>query len=164
MTSFILVRTIENVIHQFIEYLLVIFYIENILSSSNKKKAIAKITREIHLVDSLKINMLIKIDILISKLIIMNINERTLFIESCRNLTVKINAMFRVNLNIRRVVRSRIKVVILSQVLLEILVLIKHRDQLSTDRDLLFKSCYKRDLNQSKDVYAHIVDCNLSFV
>lgn len=125
---------------------------------------IVDIIKKIHLVNNLKINMLININILVSKCMILNMNQRIILIDSCRNITIKINVMFKKNSNAKRVVLAKFKIVILSQTLMNIFILVQQANQLFNDWKLIFELCYNHDLNQSNDLYTYIVNANLSFV
>lgn len=162
MTSLIFVRDIDNIIHQLIKYILVTFYVNETLSSF--KSVVISIIREVYLVNNLKINMLIDIDILVSERMILNMNLITLFIKSCKNLTIIINVMIRKNSNSKRTVRVKDRISISSHSQTNISILVRQQDQLSNDRDLIFESCYDRDFDQSDDLYAHVVNVSLSFV
>ncbi len=81
LTSLILIRDIENKIHNSDEYILMNDFIKETLL--NNTSAIAFFQREVHLMNDLKMKMLIDIDILSSKQIQINLNDRILQIYSC---------------------------------------------------------------------------------
>ncbi len=82
MISFLTVREIDANVHETKEYVNFSIY----LSSKEDSKRMTKIHKEMHLVESLKVNMLIGNDILESKDIIIDIQERKATISSCQNL------------------------------------------------------------------------------
>lgn len=130
-------------------------------SLSDEIAAIAQFQREIHLINDLKIKMLIDIDIMRSKRIQLNLNSRIMQIESCQNLVAAIDIFARSNANVKRVVRSRDRIVILSHTLYEISIKLK---KLFNDRYFMFESDYKQNLKIKDDVYAHIVNAQLFFI
>ena len=70
ITIKILIRGLESKIYYFDEYIVLIFYIKGVLS--NNIRAFIEITREIYIVDNLKANILIELDILILERIIID--------------------------------------------------------------------------------------------
>ena len=64
------IRGLKSKIYYFNKYIILIFYIKEVLF--NNIRAFIKITREIYIVNNLKINIFINVDILISKRIIIN--------------------------------------------------------------------------------------------
>lgn len=159
--SFISIRDIDDVIHEFTKYFIITLYIERTL---NNKSVLVSITREIHLMNNLKMNMLINIDILVSKRMILNMSHKILFIESCEKIEIEINVKVRKNVNIRRIVRVKDRTVISLNALIQLSVLMRQLNQLSCNRDLIFESCYTHNLDQSDNLYAHVVDASLCFV
>ena len=66
----ILIRNLESKIYYFDKYIILIFYIKRNLS--NNIRIFIEITREIYIVDNLKINILIDLNILILERIIID--------------------------------------------------------------------------------------------
>ena len=66
----ILIRDLESKIYYFDKYAILIFYIKSVLF--NNTRVFAKIIREIYIINDLKTNILIELNILISKRIIIN--------------------------------------------------------------------------------------------
>ena len=64
------IRELNNKIYYSDEYIVLIFYIKEVLK--NNTRVFVKITREIYIVDNLKIRILIKFDILTSKRIVID--------------------------------------------------------------------------------------------
>ena len=82
-------RKIKKIIIKINEYVITQFYIDNIIT--NKKSIIAYVIVEIYLINDLKINMLIEINILKSQKIILNFEHNTLTINNCQNIKVAID-------------------------------------------------------------------------
>jgi len=104
LTSLISIHDIENKIYNSDEYILINDFIKETLL--NDTSAIAFFQREVHLMNDLKIKMFIDIDILNSKRIQINLNDRTLQIDSCQDIIVKIDIVTRKKANLKRIVRS----------------------------------------------------------
>ena len=81
--------------------------------------------------------MLIDSNILISKRIIINFDTQLITIKSYRSITIFINSRARSN-SIKRTIKTSSRVVLLPHFV--ILISIVYVDELSLDRDLLFKS------------------------
>jgi transcriptional regulator with AAA-type ATPase domain len=86
MTSLLIVKDIEANVHEIKEYVNFSIY----LSSKNDLTRTIKIYREMHLVKELKTNMLIKNDILVSKNIIIDVQQKRITIRSCESLIIDV--------------------------------------------------------------------------
>ena len=85
----ILIRGLRSKIHHFDEYVVLTFYMKEVLPDDHR--VFAQIIRKIHIVDDLKIEMFIEIDILISKRIIINFIIQVIKIDNYRNMAVLMN-------------------------------------------------------------------------
>ncbi len=141
LTSSILIRDIENKIHNSDEYILMNDFIKETLW--NDTSAIAFFQREVYLMNDFKIKMLIDVDILSSKRIQINLNDRILQINSCQDIIVKINIVTRKKANLKRIVKSWEKIIVSSHAFLKILVKIK---DLSKNQDFIFESEYDQNM------------------
>ena len=146
-------------IYYFDEFIVLTFYIKEILS--NNARTFAQIIRKIYIVDNLKIEMLIEVDILTSKQIIIDFVIQIISIDSCRGIIVSINSRARLEF-IKRVVKSSTRIILSSHSI--ILVFIVYVDELSTNRDLLFESNYTLFFDYASGVYTHIVNISLKTV
>ena len=81
MITLIIVRNLRFNKHSTDQYAIISIY----FNKKNKKDEMirAKITREIHFVNELKVNMLIENDILESELFDISMSNSTIYIESC---------------------------------------------------------------------------------
>lgn len=86
-----------------------------------------------------------------------------MIIESCQDLLININSKVRLHSNIRRIIQAQ-KSISLSLKLMTSVLIFFNEKSLSDDRDFLFKSQYSQDLRHDDDVFAHIVNVDLSFV
>ena len=137
LMSLISIRDIKNKIHNSDEYILMNDFIKETLL--NDTSAIAFFQREVHLINNLKMKMLIDIDILSSKRIQINLNDKILQINSCQDIIIKINIITWKKANLKRIVRFQEKIIVSSHVFLKILVKIK---DLSKNQDFIFKLKY----------------------
>ena len=136
ITVKISIRDLEFKIHHFDEYAVHIFYMKDVLLDNTR--TFAQITREIHIVDDLKADMLIGADILTSKRIIINFVIQFIKIGSCRDIVVSMNSRVRFE-PVKRTVKSLSKIILLSRITM-LVSIIYVDDKLLEDRDLLFES------------------------
>lgn len=80
------------------------FFVKELLSK--KASAIASFQKEVYLTNELKVRMLIDVNILRLERIQINLNTRTLKINSCQNIITKIDIVARKKANLKQVVRS----------------------------------------------------------
>ncbi len=146
MTTFLIVRDIESNVHETKKYVNFSIY----LSSKNDSTRLIEIHRELHLVKKLKINMFIENDILRSKEIIINVQQKTTIIRSCENLIIEIKIHQR-RFFVRRNIINQFVKIIFSEVYVKISYKMK---DLSLNRDFLFESFLKIFVF----IYAHVID------
>ena len=68
---------------------------------------IIKFTRDIHIINNLKINLLIEINILSSKDIIVNLSKAKIIFTKCDKVTILVQVTIRNNVQIRRIIRAK---------------------------------------------------------
>ena len=95
------------------------FYIKGVLP--NGTRAFAKITREIYIVDDLKVGMLIGSDILTLERIVIDFIIQSIKISSYRDIIILIDSYTRLE-PIRRIVKSSIRITLPPRILLLVLV------------------------------------------
>ena len=122
---------------------------------------IVVISIEVHLINDLKINMFVDVNVLKFQKMILNFEHNIFVINNC-DVTIIIDFVNRVKFYIKRIIRNRKIFVVLFDQLTEIS--ITFRDDLSKNKDFLFESQCSTYLNQNDDVFAHIVDSNFFFV
>jgi hypothetical protein len=152
MTSFLTIRDIESNIHEIKKYVNFSIYLL-IKDDSNK---MTKIHRKMHLIESLKANMLIDNDILESKEFIINVQEKKTIIRNCQNLIIDVKIHQRESF-VRRNVVSQFAIVISSESYVKIFYKIK---DLLSNRDFLFESFSE----VSVSIYAHVIDVRITDV
>ena len=116
---------------------------------------------EVHLIDDLKINMLVDVNVFKSQKMIVNFDHNILIIENC-DVKIVIDSINRVKSHFKRIIRNQKIFTILFDELTKVSIIF--HDDLSFDRDFFFESQCSKYLNQNDDVFAHIVDANLFFV
>ena len=135
MTVKISIRDLEFKIHHFDEYTIYIFYIKDVLLDNTR--TFAQITREIHIVDDFKTDMLIEADILTSKRIIIDFAIQFIKIDNYRNIVVFMNSRARFE-SVKRTMKSLSKIILSSRITMSISITYAN-DKLSDNRDLLFE-------------------------
>ena len=160
ITVKISIRGLRFKIHHFDEYAIHIFYIKDVLFDNTR--VFAQITREIHIVDDLKANMLIEADILTSKRIIINFITQFIKIDSYRDIVVSMNSRIRFE-SIKRTIKSLNKI-ILSPRITMLMSITYADDKLSEDRDLLFEPQCALSLDLAGEVYIHMIDISFHAV
>jgi hypothetical protein len=149
MTTFLIVRDIESNVHEIKKYVNFSIY----LSRKNDSTRLIEIHRKLHLMKELKVNMLIENDILRSKEITINVQQKTAIIRNCENLIIKVKIHQR-EFFVRRNIISQFVSVILSEVYVKISYKMKN---LFSDRDFLFESYSE----VSVFIYAHVIDARI---
>jgi hypothetical protein len=109
-----------------------------------------EIHREMHLVEELKINMLIENDILESEEIIINVQQKKVTIRNCENLVIDVKIHQRESF-VRRNVISQFVNIILSDSYAKISYKMK---DLSTNQDFIFESFSEVSIF----IYAHVIN------
>ena len=132
MTTSISIRDFDTTQHWFSDYVIIFIYFSN-----KKNEIIVKvmITREIHLIDNLKINMLIENDFMKSKKIDINVTKEIVYIDNC-DVIVALNVkIFRIIVHTS--IHARKTIIVFSHI--EIVLSI-HFTTIFANRDFLFES------------------------
>ena len=126
------------------------------LSANHDKTAV--IHWEIHIIDNLKVNILVRTDILVSEQINVLLSQRKAVIRSCRNIELDLNVTTLSNQTNRLLLlNDQITVSVYDSIIVQI----KPLQDLLTDQDLLFESeCKLADVY----VYISIVDHTLTSI
>ena len=145
MITFILIRELDVDKHMTVEYAILSMYF---FDQKNDVTIKTKITREIHLIDNLKTNMLLNNDVIESEKIDVNISNKSIYIDSCEVIVSLEVRTSRVIVQIS--IHARKITVIFSH---NELILSMHYIIVSFDRDYLFEL---NELNLS--FYAYLID------
>ena len=141
------IRDIDNSVHNINKYIVISCFMKKKLS--NDSNHLIKFIMKIHLIDDLKTNILIDIDVIkLQKMNLFFVNN-TLIIDVCKNLKISIDMIIKTNLNIRRTIRAQHVSIIFSHFSIKITIIYqkidKQHDRLSNDRDYLFEfQCSKQ--------------------
>ena len=98
--TFIIVKDIEIVKYVIDDYLLFFMYVKKQIDD---QFIVVHFRRKIHVINNLKIKLLLEINVMNSKRIIVDLNQRLLLIKNCQNLTIKLKIIVKNNVKIRRV-------------------------------------------------------------
>ena len=134
------------------DYLLLNIYISK---RTQNRQIIAHIRREVYVIEELKINLLIKINIMTSKQIIIYSSEKQLIIDNCKKLTTNLHVATKNAKKIRRVIIVEFRIMILSYTIERILIH-KIRKKL-LNRDYLFEL-------ELLNAYMHIANVAISAI
>ena len=160
MGSKVRIRGIGSQIHLSDEFIVLTFYLRGKL---NGQQAAAAITRELHVVDELKANMLIGNDIITPEGMCLDFSKQQLLIGSCQNIRVPFSTVARQDPHVKRTIRARAGTVLAPNSVTRVPV--TYHGQIPDDRDFLFEPQLANvNLGDAGGVFAHVVDSNFSFV
>ena len=132
--------------HNINKFIIIIMYANDELFDNIS--TIAKMIMKTHLIDNLKVNMLINNDVfMLQKIKFYFINEK-MIIDICQNFVIKIEIVIKKDFEIRRIIRVKKMIIIL--ILLIILILIIYYNTLLKDKDFLFEFNINKTLNVKK--------------
>lgn len=140
--------------HSTIEWTTVSFFMKG--ETPQGKTVMIKFTRDIHVVDNLKANLLIGMDILGPEGVIVDLPKSKVIFTKCGEVAVPVQATARDNVRIRRVVRAERRQIIPPKATGTVEVSLRGKEPLP-DRDFLFEPSIN-------GVYTHLVDTNFNFV
>ena len=160
LSSSISMRNIDNIMHHIFDYAVLTLYHDDQLI--DKIDVIDKFQIEIHLIDDLKINILIDNDVLIAQQIKLNLAQQIVQLDSCQNHVVLINVLVKQKIEVKRIIR--VKNIVIVSIKIIINVSMSYNEDLSIDRDFLFESQCAKYLNDDDDVLTHIIDVEFHHV
>lgn len=150
--SSVQVRGIGKEIHKYDEYIELSIYLSN-------KSQTAFIRREAQIVDNLKANLLVSIDILGSKSINLILSQSIMIIGSCQGIRILIDTKTRESQRIKRVVLTKKQTTIPARSVMTIPIQFRGETLLPANRDFLFNPV-KAEIGIDKGVAASIVNAN----
>lgn len=115
-----------------------------------------KFIRDIHVVDNLKANILIDMDIFGPEGVVIDLSHQRVIFTNCDGVSIPVQIIVRDNVRIRRVVRIEKRYIISVKSTGTVVVLFRGKGFL-LDRDFLFES-------EMNGVYTHFVDSTFDFV
>jgi hypothetical protein len=163
MSILINVHDIKNVLHQSSSYVMLDLYLNEI---TIERKVRDHIKREFHLMNELKCKLLMRLNIMISKKMIINLTNKFFIIFTCENLTIFIKINLKFNSRIRRIIHSKKSMTIFFNSIINIFTYLREK-KFSFNKDYLFESNHETlttFLENTSDLYIHVCDCNLAFV
>ena len=151
MTTSIVVRKFEVNKHFTDQYAVLFMYFNE--KNKHDKNVRVKITKKIHLIDDLKVNILLENDVLRSKLFDICMSFDTVYIESC-DVIISIKISNHKVFQSKSVHSTKVKIISTHS---KRLIFIHKTD--SCDRDYLFEST---EINFP--IYAYLIDVNINFI
>ena len=88
-------REIETAKHLSDEWVILNLYIQSYI---NLLLTITYLTKKVHLVDNLKVKMLISTNILVIKEAVVNLSQQKMFLSACKNILISIQISFKDNI------------------------------------------------------------------
>ena len=161
ITQSIRIKNIDFRQHDSSKYVELNFYIRD--KTIIDKSIIAHFRREIHVIDDLKVKILIDMNIIESETIDMMISNSTLHVESCDVISF-ITIKFKNNdERVNRIIRFTFLIIISPHT--TVIVAIKFRDKSSSiDKNYFFHSISDVRLKSDDKFFVHIIDVNIKAV
>ena len=120
------------------------------------------IRREVHIVNDLRVNLLLDTDAMISENMTINYLNNQLSMTSCEDFVIVISINF-IDSRVNRVIRIKAVIRLALNTMIEVSIQIREKDNLSSRRDYLFQSATSIELESEDDVFAHVIDANINF-
>ena len=121
------------------------------------KTVVTKIFREIHVVEDLKANILLRMNILISEEVIIDLLSQTLKLTKVKEIEIPIQIKTKNNVNVNHIIRVEKQTVVSLKSVGQILIQLTEKHQVLSNHNFLFKS-------QKGDVYTHFVNSDFHTV
>lgn len=149
------IRKINEQMHDNSKYVVMNLYI---LETIKKARILTHFTTKIHLMNNLKINILLKIDVLTSKKMILNFEQSKMTIFTCKEFVIDIITIRKIE-KINKLMRASNKIIISINVIISISMHVKNF--ISTRIDYSFFSKIQFTLNSKNEFFAHVIESNL---
>ena len=159
LISLLSIREINNKLIKISDFVIIYLFVIDI--NDVDKIITIVVFVKIHLINNLKINMFVDVNILKSQRIIVNFDYNILIIKNCE-IKIVIDSINRVKLYFKRIIRNQKIFTIFFNELIKILIIFYNN--LSIDKNFFFKSQCSKYLNQNNDVFVYIINANLFFV
>ena len=156
-------RDIDNVIIFSSEYIMLKIIVRDIFEG---RAILDKLRKQIYIVDELKINMLLKSDILSSEKMMINYHYEVLILHCCRDMIVTMTVIS-IKQKVNRMIQIFIKIVI--PIYFNIMIFVRFRDdnnELFKNRDYMFFSYQQISsrFNVERNILSHIINVNMCVV
>jgi hypothetical protein len=155
-------RDIDIATYNCFEYVTIELFIFNYIRNS-RSKDIAKLTRQTHVVNNLRVKFLMNMNILESKKMILNISRRKMILSLCENLKIDIRVISKLDSRMKRIILAKRFVTVSIKTI--VAVFIKMKNKIVSERDYLFQSISRElNLESNDDVMTHMMNVNLAAV
>ena len=121
------------------------------------------IIKKIHLINELRVNILLKMNIQEFKNITVFISKRRLLIESCVEFFVFIDVV-NTNKRVDRLIRIKKIMSLSSHSIINVLIQIRDNFCLSIDKNYIFHFKVNFELKSKNNVYSHIINVNIFII
>ena len=163
MTAPMNVKGIGNAVNEFINYVVLNIYLNEL---SKKKLARKHIHRKFHFVKKLKCKIFLKMSFFAAEQIIINIVDKIMIIPICETLIVFIKIALKPNSRVRRVIHAKNQTFISVKSVARIPTYMKKK-KIPDDKNYLFEFDRKQFtviLKKFEEFYSHVCDGNMSCV
>ena len=124
---------------------------------------IIHIIKKIHLINELRVNILLNMNIQEFENITIFISKRRLLIDNCIEFFVFIDVVS-IDKRVNRLIRIKKVISLLSHSIINVFIQIRNNFCLLFDKNYIFHSKINFELKSKNDVYFHIVDVNISMI
>lgn len=158
-TKSIKVRGIEKTVHDNFEYVVMNFYIIDTIKST---RSLTHFKAEVYLINDLKINVLLRVDVLISKKMVLNFERGKMIIFTCKKFEVEIIIVRKFE-KIIKSMRSSNKIIVSTEIIIFVSMHIK-KIMISNDINYNFFFKIQFTLSLENDFFAHVIEFKLIVV
>lgn len=145
------IKNIDIKMHDNSKYVNVNFYFQK---KCRDEIMIVQLKIKFHLIDDLKAQMFIKMNIMNSKQMILNFDNKIMIISTCENIEISIS-FHRKNASIDRTIRAAAKIIVSMKTTMIISIRIK-KFKISTNRSYNFYFKIKRQLKSKNKYFAYV--------
>ena len=121
------------------------------------------IIKEIHLINKLRVNILLNINIQKSKNMIISISKQRFFVDNCVDFSTSINVVD-VEKRVDRVILNKLILLLCSHFVTNVFIQTRDNVSLSIDWDYMFHSKISFHFEYKKNVYFYIVNVNIFII
>ena len=155
----LLIKRINNKIIRINKYATISIYVRNTLN--DLIRTIYFIIK-IHIMNDLKINIFIDINIITSKEMLMNLNAKILILIKYQKLQTLIDVIIKSNLYFKRIIRFKFIIFITSNIIVKISIIYNNKN--FNNKDFLFKSNCAQNLRLIDKIFIHIVNITILII
>ena len=159
LTPSIKIRSIEAKIHDSSEYVIMDLFLSDRAEGS---PMIAHLKAEFHLVDDLKANILVNMDIMGSENMILNFESRSVTIPTCKNIEMPVTIQKKKTF-VHRSMRTASQTVISVGAVMTVPIKLR-KAKLPKNRDYSFFPKNDRQLGPKRGFFAHVTDAEIKAI